>query len=96
MTMDKASILSFHRENTHNGPKPYLFSGILTPPNAIVQEATNGHMGAVMSYDPAPKVSIDFNHTPHSSIFAPDQTKVVGGRTVRVLATHSQMTPLRR
>ena len=39
-----------------------------------------------MSYDPAPKVSIDFNHTLHSSIFAPDQTKVVGRRTVRVLA----------
>jgi len=54
--------------------------------NAIVAEACAGHMGMVMSYDPAPKVSIDFNHTPHSSIFAPDQTKVVGGRTVRVLA----------
>jgi len=54
--------------------------------NAIVAEAAAGHMGAVLSYDPAPKVSIDFNHTPHSSIFAPDQTKVVGGRTVRVLA----------
>lgn len=54
--------------------------------NAIVAEATAGHMGAVMSYDDAPKVSIDFNHTPQSSIFAPDQTKVVGGRTVRVLA----------
>ena len=40
----------------------------------------------VLAYDPEPKVSIDFNHTPHSSIFAPDQTKVVGGRTVRVLA----------
>jgi len=44
------------------------------------------HMGAVLSYDPEPKVSIDFNHTEHSCIFAPDQTKVVGGRTVRVLA----------
>ncbi|MEO1798495.1 MAG: type I glyceraldehyde-3-phosphate dehydrogenase [Pseudomonadota bacterium] len=54
--------------------------------NAIVAEAAAGHMGAVLSYDDAPKVSIDFNHTPHSSIFAPDQTKVVGGRTVRVLA----------
>ena len=54
--------------------------------NAIVQEAANGHMGAVLSYDPEAKVSIDFNHTPQSSIFAPDQTKVVGGRTVRVLA----------
>jgi glyceraldehyde 3-phosphate dehydrogenase len=54
--------------------------------NAIVKEAAAGHMGAVLSYDPEPKVSIDFNHTTHSCIFAPDQTKVVGGRTVRVLA----------
>ncbi len=54
--------------------------------NEIVREAAAGHMGAVLGYDPEPKVSIDFNHTPQSSIFAPDQTKVVGGRTVRVLA----------
>ncbi|MGO4854474.1 type I glyceraldehyde-3-phosphate dehydrogenase [Phaeovulum sp. W22_SRMD_FR3] len=54
--------------------------------NEIVREAAQGYMGMVMSYDPEPKVSIDFNHTPYSSIFAPDQTKVVGGRTVRVLA----------
>jgi glyceraldehyde 3-phosphate dehydrogenase len=54
--------------------------------NEIVREAAVGHMGHVLSYDPEPKVSIDFNHTPHSSIFAPDQTKVVGKRLVRVLA----------
>ncbi|MEM6409651.1 MAG: type I glyceraldehyde-3-phosphate dehydrogenase [Pseudomonadota bacterium] len=54
--------------------------------NEIVREAANGFMGAVLNYDPEPKVSIDFNHTNFSSIFAPDQTKVVGGRTVRVLA----------
>ncbi len=54
--------------------------------NEIVREAAAGHMGSVLSYDPEPKVSIDFNHTNYSSIFAPDQTKVVGGRTVRVLA----------
>ncbi|SMX42671.1 type I glyceraldehyde-3-phosphate dehydrogenase [Actibacterium lipolyticum] len=54
--------------------------------NEVVREAAAGHMGAVLAYDPEAKVSIDFNHTPHSSIFAPDQTKVVGGRTVRVLA----------
>ena len=54
--------------------------------NEIVAKAANGHMGAVLAYDAEPKVSIDFNHTPYSSIFAPDQTKVVGGRTVRVLA----------
>lgn len=53
--------------------------------NAIVAEAAAGHMGSVLSYDPEAKVSIDFNHTTHSSIFAPDQTKVVG-RMVRVLA----------
>ncbi|WP_136682937.1 type I glyceraldehyde-3-phosphate dehydrogenase [Falsirhodobacter xinxiangensis] len=54
--------------------------------NEVVREAAAGIMGSVLSYDPEPKVSIDFNHTPYSSIFAPDQTKVIGGRTVRVLA----------
>jgi glyceraldehyde 3-phosphate dehydrogenase len=53
--------------------------------NEAVAEAAAGHLGAVLAYDPEPKVSIDFNHTSHSSIFAPEQTKVVG-RTVRVLA----------
>ncbi|WP_103333537.1 type I glyceraldehyde-3-phosphate dehydrogenase [Pseudotabrizicola formosa] len=53
--------------------------------NAIVREACAGYMGMVMAYDPEPKVSIDFNHTTQSSIFAPDQTRVVG-RSVRVLA----------
>lgn len=54
--------------------------------NEIMREAAAGHMSHVLSYDPEPKVSIDFNHTSYSTIFAPDQTKVVGGRTVRVLA----------
>ena len=54
--------------------------------NQAVQAAANGPMGRVLAYDPEQKVSIDFNHTEHSSIFAPDQTKVVGGRLVRVLA----------
>jgi glyceraldehyde 3-phosphate dehydrogenase len=42
-------------------------------------------MGMVLGYDAEQKVSIDFNHTTESSIFAPDQTKVVG-RMVRVMA----------
>lgn len=54
--------------------------------NAAVAEAAAGPMGRVLAYDDEAKVSIDFNHTEHSSIFAPDQTKVVGGRLVRVLA----------
>lgn len=54
--------------------------------NALVAEAVAGPMGQVMAYDPEPKVSIDFNHTDFSSIFAPDQTRVIGNRMVRVLA----------
>ena len=53
--------------------------------NQIVREAAQGYMGMVLGYDDEPKVSIDFNHTTESSIFAPDQTKVMG-RMVRVLA----------
>ncbi|EEX14936.1 glyceraldehyde-3-phosphate dehydrogenase, type I [Citreicella sp. SE45] len=54
--------------------------------NEVVREAAAGRMGMVLAYDPEPKVSVDFNHTTASSIFAPEQTKVVGKRTVRVLA----------
>ena len=54
--------------------------------NAAVAAAASGPMSHVMAYDEEKKVSTDFNHTEHSSIFAPDQTKVVGGRMVRVLA----------
>ncbi len=54
--------------------------------NAVVAEAAAGAMKGILAYDPAPKVSIDFNHTEESSIFAPDQTKVIGGTLVRVLA----------
>ncbi len=53
--------------------------------NNIVREAAQGYMGMVLGYDDEPKVSIDFNHTTESSIFAPDQTKVMG-RMLRVLA----------
>ncbi|KIC25300.1 MULTISPECIES: type I glyceraldehyde-3-phosphate dehydrogenase [unclassified Leisingera] len=54
--------------------------------NAAVKEAAEGPMKGVLGYEPAPLVSTDFNHTPESSIFAPDQTRVVEDRMVRVLA----------
>lgn len=54
--------------------------------NGILEQAAQGPMARVLGYDAEAKVSIDFNHTEHSSIVAPDQTKVVGGRMVRVLA----------
>lgn len=58
----------------------------VTDVNAIVAEAAAGSMKGILGYDPEQKVSVDFNHTEESSIFAPDQTKVTGGRLVRVLA----------
>ncbi|NOE26072.1 type I glyceraldehyde-3-phosphate dehydrogenase [Ruegeria sp. HKCCD6157] len=54
--------------------------------NAIVEEAAKGPMQRVLGFEPAPLVSTDFNHTEESSIFAPDQTRVVDDRMVRVLA----------
>ena len=54
--------------------------------NAVVAEAAAGALKGILGYDPEPKVSIDFNHTEESSIFAPDQSKVIGKRLVRVLA----------
>ena len=54
--------------------------------NAAMLAASQGPMSRVLAYDPEQKVSIDFNHTEHSSIFAPDQTMVVANRMVRVLA----------
>ncbi|MBW4963013.1 type I glyceraldehyde-3-phosphate dehydrogenase [Sulfitobacter sp. CW3] len=54
--------------------------------NAAMRAAAEGPMKRVLGYDPEKKVSIDFNHTEESSIFAPDQTMVVSDRMVRVLA----------
>jgi glyceraldehyde 3-phosphate dehydrogenase len=54
--------------------------------NAAARAAAEGSMKRVLGYDPEQKVSVDFNHTEESCIFAPDQTIVVAGRTVRVLA----------
>lgn len=54
--------------------------------NAIMEAASKGAMKGVLGYEPAPLVSTDFNHTSESSIFAPDQTRVVGDRMVRVLS----------
>lgn len=53
--------------------------------NAAAKAAAMGPMKGVLAYDPEQKVSIDFNHTEESCIFAPDQTIVVADRTVRVL-----------
>jgi len=53
--------------------------------NSLIEKATKEKIGHVLAYDPEPKVSIDFNHSSYSSVFAPEQTKV-SGKLVRVLA----------
>ena len=53
--------------------------------NAAVEAAANGPMKGIMSYETEKKVSVDYNHNTHSCNFAADQTKVMGGRLVRVL-----------
>ena len=56
--------------------------------NSVVEHAAKNDMVKILAYDTEPKVSIDFNHTSHSCIFAPEQTRVVGKHTVRVLALY--------
>jgi len=54
--------------------------------NAAVKAAAEGPLAGILSYEPEPLVSIDFNHDPHSSCFAPAQTSVTGGGMVRVVS----------
>jgi len=54
--------------------------------NAIIAEAAAGSMRGIMSYETEPKVSVDYNHETHSCNFAADQTRVIDGSLVRVMA----------
>jgi len=53
--------------------------------NAAIKKAARGKLKGILSYSEDPLVSSDFNHDSHSSIFAGPQTKVVGGKMVRIL-----------
>ena len=52
--------------------------------NAIIA-AADGPLKGVLGYTDLPNVSIDFNHDPHSSTFALDQSKVMEGTMCRIL-----------
>jgi glyceraldehyde 3-phosphate dehydrogenase len=54
--------------------------------NAAVRNAAAGPFKGIVTTTDQPNVSIDFNHDPHSATFAIDQTKVMDGNFVRVLA----------
>jgi glyceraldehyde 3-phosphate dehydrogenase len=54
--------------------------------NQAINEAAQTYMKNVLSVAQAKLVSVDFNHNPHSSIFDPFETKVVGKRFCRVVS----------
>jgi len=54
--------------------------------NAAMQAAADGGLNRVLDVTRRELVSSDFNHNPHSSIFAVDQTRVMDARMGRVLA----------
>jgi len=54
--------------------------------NAAVMAAADGPLKGILDYDDTAKVSVDFNHDPHSSNFAAAQTKVLQTRLVRVMS----------
>jgi glyceraldehyde 3-phosphate dehydrogenase len=54
--------------------------------NQAVESSTKNEMEGIISYQPLPLVSSDFNTTKESCIFAPEQTRVVDNHLVRVLA----------
>ena len=53
--------------------------------NAAIKEAAEGELKGILAYSDKPLVSVDFNHDPHSSSFASEQTKVMDGRFVRIM-----------
>ena len=54
--------------------------------NSIIKNSSSNELKGVLGYTEEKLVSLDFNHDPHSSIFAADQTKVIQKNMVRVLS----------
>jgi glyceraldehyde 3-phosphate dehydrogenase len=52
----------------------------------IKKAAKSNRLANVVTWTKEPLVSSDLNHDPHSATFAVDQTKVIGGTFVRVVA----------
>jgi glyceraldehyde 3-phosphate dehydrogenase len=54
--------------------------------NGAIKRAAEQQLKGILGFTEQPNVSIDFNHDPHSSVFHMDQTKVIEGTLVRVMA----------
>jgi glyceraldehyde 3-phosphate dehydrogenase len=53
--------------------------------NDAIKKAAAGYLKGILAVVDAPLVSHDFNHDPHSSSFALDQTKVMDGNLVSIM-----------
>jgi len=54
--------------------------------NGAMKRASEQQLQGILAITNHPNVSIDFNHDPHSATFHMDQTKVMNGTLVRVMA----------
>ena len=54
--------------------------------SAMIEAANNGPLTGILGINDEPLVSIDFNHNSNSSTFDLNQTQVLDGGLVRVLA----------
>lgn len=53
--------------------------------NALLREASHGRLAGRLGYTEEPVASVDFNHDPRSGIVDATQTRVAGGRLVKLL-----------
>ncbi|HHX89036.1 MAG TPA: aldehyde dehydrogenase, partial [Paracoccus sp.] len=67
---------------TFNAARPTSVAEI----NTALTEAAEGWLKGILATTRHKNVSIDFNHDPHSAVVPLDQTRVLEGQFVRVLA----------
>jgi glyceraldehyde 3-phosphate dehydrogenase len=72
------SVVDFKFETTRNTTVQEI--------NDAIRAAAEGELKGILGYTDEKLVSSDFNHDPHSSVFATDQTKVMDGNFCRILS----------
>jgi glyceraldehyde 3-phosphate dehydrogenase len=54
--------------------------------NQVLKNAANEELRGILAFSEEPLVSIDFRGNPHSSIVDAENTKVIGGTTMKILS----------
>jgi glyceraldehyde 3-phosphate dehydrogenase len=54
--------------------------------NQVLKNAANNELKGILAFEEQPLVSIDFRGNPNSSIVDAENTKVIGGTTVKILS----------